>query len=153
MGRARRALVDACAVMIAAWAVLGAGWVPTHSPPPAPVRAALTPTPPPDKPEPVRRPAKVARQLALAHHLQAAIERGLVADQAALARKLGLTRARVTQLFDLLMLAADLQEQVLALEAVDGAEPMAERTLRAVAHAGTWAEQRAAWGKLMSLRT
>lgn len=74
----------------------------------------LTPTPPPDKPEPVRRPAKVARQLALAHHLQAAIERGLVADQAALARKLGLTRARVTQLFDLLMLAADLQEQVLA---------------------------------------
>lgn len=26
----------------------------------------LTPTPPPDKPEPVRRPAKVARQLALA---------------------------------------------------------------------------------------
>jgi hypothetical protein len=96
----------------------------------------------------VRRPAKVARHLALAHHLQAAIERGLVADQAALARKLGLTRARVTQLFDLLMLAADLQEQVLALEAVDGAEPMAERTLRVVAHAGTWAEQRAAWAKL-----
>jgi class 3 adenylate cyclase len=96
----------------------------------------------------VRRPAKVARQLALAHHLQAAIERGLVADQAALARKLGLTRARVTQLFDLLMLAADLQEQVLALEAVDGAEPMAERTLREVAHAGTWAEQRAAWSAL-----
>jgi hypothetical protein len=28
-----------------------------------------------------------------------------------------------------------------------------QRTLRAVAHAGTWAEQRAAWGKLMSLRT
>lgn len=111
-------------------------------------RVALTPTPPPDRPEPVRRPAKVARQLALAHHLEAAIERGLVADQAALARKLGLTRARVTQLFDLLMLAADLQEQVLALEAVDGAEPMAERTLRVVAHAGTWAEQRAAWAKL-----
>jgi hypothetical protein len=111
-------------------------------------RVELTPTPPPDKPEPVRRPAKVARQLALAHHLEAAIVRGLVLDQAALARKLGLTRARVTQLFDLLMLAADLQEQVLALEAVDGVEPMAERTLREVAHAGTWSEQRAAWGKL-----
>jgi superfamily II DNA or RNA helicase len=117
---------------------------------PARYRLGLTPTPPPDKPEPVRRPAKVARQLALAHHLQAAIERGLVADQAALARKLGLTRARVTQLFDLLMLAADLQEQVLALEAVDGAEPMAERTLRAVARAGTWAEQRAAWTTITS---
>lgn len=114
---------------------------------------ALTSTPPPDKPEPVRRPAKVARQLALAHHLQAAIERGLVADQATLARKLWLTRARVTQLFDLLMLAADLQEQVLALEAVDGAEPMAERTLRAVARAGTWAEQRAAWRELVTSET
>ena len=109
----------------------------------------LTPTPPPDKPEPVRRPAKVARQLALAHHLQRAIDRGVFLDQAALARKLGLTRARVSQLFDLLMLAADLQEQVLALEAVDGAEPMAERTLRAVAHAGTWAAQRAAWARIV----
>lgn len=106
---------------------------------------AFAETPPPPKPEPARRPAKVAQQLALAHHLQAAIDRGAVADRAAVARKLGLTRARVTQLLDLLMLAPDVQEAVLALEAVDGAEPMAERTLRAVAHAGTWAEQRAAW--------
>lgn len=104
----------------------------------------LAETPPP-KPEPVRRPAKVAQQLALAHHLQAAIDRGAIADRADVARKLGLTRARVTQLLDLLLLAPDLQAAVLALEAVDGAEPMAERTLRAVAHAGTWAEQRAAW--------
>jgi len=108
----------------------------------------LAETPPPPKPEPVRRPAKVAQQLALAHHLQAAIDRGAIADRAAVARKLGLTRARVTQLLDLLLLAPDLQAAVLALDAVDGAEPMAERTLRAVAHAGTWAEQRAAWAGL-----
>ena len=107
----------------------------TEAPPPAP----------PPKPEPVRRPAKVARMLALAHHLQGAIDRGLVADRAAVARKLGLTRARVTQLLDLLMLAPDLQGRVLSLEAVDGSEPMAERTLRAVAHMGSWAEQRSAW--------
>jgi hypothetical protein len=62
--------------------------------------------------------------------------------------KLGLTRARVTQLLDLLLLAPDLQAAVLAMEAVDGAEPMAERTLRAVAHAGTWVEQRKGWTKL-----
>ncbi|WP_239014056.1 hypothetical protein [Archangium violaceum] len=97
----------------------------------------------------LRLPAKVtkvhvARMLALAYHLQGAIDRGLVADRAAVARKLGLTRARVTQLLYLLMLAPDLQDAVLALEAVDGAEPLAERTLRAVTHAGTWAEQRAA---------
>lgn len=63
------------------------------------------------------------------------------------------SRARVTQLFDLLMIAADLQEQVMAFEAVDGAEPMAERTLREVAHAGTWAEQRSAWRKLSASGT
>ncbi|KYG06929.1 hypothetical protein BE21_32050 [Sorangium cellulosum] len=62
-----------------------------------------------------------------------------------MARKLGLTRARVTQLLDVLVLAPDLQDAVLALGAVDGAKPTAEQTLRAVAHAGTWAEQRALW--------
>ena len=120
--------------------------------PPQEPGVTLAETPPPPKPEPVRRPAKVAQQLALAHHLQAAIDRGAIADRADVARKLGLTRARVTQLLDLLLLAPDLQDAVLALEAVDGAEPMAERTLRAVAHAGTWAEQRAAWEMLMAAR-
>lgn len=109
---------------------------------------ALADTPPPPKPEPVRRPAKVAQQLALAHHLQDAIDRRAVADRAAVARKLGLTRARVTQFLDLLMLAPDVQVEVLNLQAIDGVEPMAERTLRAVAHAGTWTEQRAAWATL-----
>ena len=96
---------------------------------------------PPPKPEPVRRPAKVARMLALAHHIQNAIDRGVVADRAAVARKLGFTRARITQLLDLLLLAPDIQARVLELEAVDGVESMSERALRGVAHAGAWAEQ------------
>jgi hypothetical protein len=50
-------------------------------------RVTLSEKPPPPKPEPVRRPAEVARMLALARHLQSAI------DRAAVARKLGLTRA------------------------------------------------------------
>lgn len=99
--------------------------------------------PAPPKAEPVRRPAKVAR--ILAHHLQGAVDQGVVADRAAVARKLGLTRARVTQLLDLLLVAPDLQVAVLALEAVDGAEPMSERARRAVAHAGSWVEQRGTW--------
>ncbi|WP_437624679.1 GNAT family N-acetyltransferase [Sorangium sp. So ce1151] len=41
--------------------------------------------------------------LALAHHLQGAIDWGLVADRAAVARKLGLTRAGVTQFVDMLL--------------------------------------------------
>jgi len=89
----------------------------------------------------------VARILAVVHHLQRAIDRGIIADRASVARSLGFTRGRVTQLLDLLLLAPDIQEQVLALEAVDGVEPIGERALR---H-GTWRmlglgwEQRAAW--------
>jgi hypothetical protein len=46
---------------------------------------------------------------------------------------------------DLLLLAPDLQEHVLELVAVDGVEPMSERTLRTAARAGTWADQRQRW--------
>lgn len=101
-------------------------------------------------PESVRRPAKVAKMLALAHHIQWAIDRGDVADVATVARRLGLTRARVSQLLGLCLLAPDIQEEILGLEAVDGAEPMAERQLREVLSAGDWQGQRAMW---MALKT
>lgn len=99
--------------------------------------------------EPVRRPAHVARMLALAHHIQGAIDRRVVADRAEVARKLGLTRARITQLLDLTLLAPDLQARVLALEAVDGVEPLTERQVRDAVHAGSWAQQRAALGEAL----
>jgi hypothetical protein len=90
----------------------------------------------------VRRPAKVAKMLALAHHLQHAIERGIAHDRADVARRLGLTRARVTQLLDLLLLAPDLQERVLQLVEQDGRQPTTERTIRALAARLDWRAQR-----------
>lgn len=105
---------------------------------------AFTETPPAPPPTPVRRPARVAQALALAHRLQAAIDRGDYRDRAELARQLGFTRARVTQLLDLLLLAPDIQERVLDLDAVDGVEPMAERTLRTIVRHEKWAAQRKA---------
>jgi ParB-like chromosome segregation protein Spo0J len=81
--------------------------------------------------------------LALAHTLEAAIRTGKLRDQAEAARRLGLTRARMTQLLALLQLAPDLQERVLCLEAVDGREPVTERDLRPVTRALCWADQRA----------
>lgn len=104
--------------------------------------------PPAPSPEPVRRPARVAQMLALAHRLEGAITRGEYSDRAALARKLGLTRARVTQILDLLLLAPDLQEQILFLEAVDGREPLSERMLRQALQAETWAQQRTRWRRV-----
>jgi hypothetical protein len=125
--------------------VLRAGFFRQHS-----SRVAFSPSPREGSPpatEPVRRPAKVAQLLALAHHIQRAIDAGDVHDRATVARRLGFTRARVSQLLDLCLLAPDLQESVLELVAVDGAEPMSERALRAVVHAGSWKAQRGAWSR------
>jgi hypothetical protein len=103
----------------------------------------LRPPPPPARIS-ARQPAHVARMLALAHHVAEAIEGGQLADQAAVARVLGFTRARLSQLLDLTLLAPDIQDQVLHLEAVDGVEPMPERSLRGLSGL-PWAEQRRQW--------
>ena len=97
----------------------------------------------PPTPAPVRRPARVAIMLALAHKIQQAIDRGAIRDRAEVARRLGLTRARVTQLLDLTLLAPDIQERVLFAESVDGLEPMGERAVRAAVRVEDWAKQRA----------
>ena len=99
----------------------------------------FVPEPPPG---PVRRPARVAVMLALAHKIQQAIDSGTVRDRAEVARRLGFTRARVTHLMDLTLLAPDLQERVLDLEAIDGAEPFSERELRRTARERSWEKQR-----------
>jgi|GEM_PF-652288 len=108
----------------------------------------FTEEPPPPAPEPVRRPARVAKTLAMAHAFEAAITRGELRDRADLARRLDLNRARVTQILDLVLLAPDIQEAVLHLEAVDGVEPAAERALRDVVRRESWSEQRVAWAEL-----
>ncbi len=97
--------------------------------------------PPLAPPAPVRKPARVAVILALAHKLQQAIDRGDLRDQADAARRLGFNRARITQLFDLTLLAPDIQEQILFLESVDGVEPITERAVRTLTRALTWADQ------------
>lgn len=109
---------------------------------------AFTTEPPAPPPPQVRRPARVAQALARAHRLEAAIAAGDYADRADAARQLGFTRARITQILDLILLAPDLQERVLDLDAVDGVEPISERALRDVVRQERWHEQRAAWAAI-----
>jgi len=109
---------------------------------------AFTEKAPAPPPKSVRRPARIAQTLALAHRLEAAIARGEYRDRADVARQLGFTRARVTQILDLLQLAPDIQEEIVFLEAVDRVEPLSERGLRGVIRCQSWAEQRTAWSKL-----
>ena len=106
---------------------------------------AFTSEPPPPPREPLRRPAKVARLLAMAHKLQRLIDEGKVKDRAELARQLGVSRARITQILDLTLLAPDIQEEILFMEAVNGVEPASERLLREFATLEPWSAQCDAW--------
>ena len=105
-----------------------------------PARKPAAPPPPPQ----VRRPARVAQALARAHHLQAAIDRGEYADRTD-AAQIGFTRGRLTKLLDLTLLAPDIQEEILHLEAIDGREPVAERDLHYLVRHKSRKEQRQQW--------
>lgn len=95
-----------------------------------------------------RYPARVARQLALAWALQRRIHTGEFSNPADMARGLGFTRARVTQLLDLLLLAPDIQEEILFLECPPGHQPIHESDLRTVVRLPLWSDQRRAWAVL-----
>ncbi len=86
----------------------------------------------------VPRPSRSARMLALAHHISSLVEAEQLRDYAEAARALGLTRARLTQVMNLLLLAPDLQERILRDEA-----NATERALRRVVRESAWDRQRA----------
>jgi len=90
---------------------------------------AIKEGPPPPPRKPVRRPARIAITLALGHKIEQAILEAKLKDRADAARRLGLSRARVSQICDLTLLPVTEQERILFLEAVDGKEPRPERTL------------------------
>ena len=63
---------------------------------------------------PTARIARVSRLLALAHHFQNLLDTGVVRTQMELAALTKLTTARISQIMDLLVLAPDIQEEVLS---------------------------------------
>ena len=67
----------------------------------------------PEAEPPADRIPRAARVLALAHKWRGLIRSGAVKDQAELARLVGVSRARVTQVMGLLWLAPEVQEAVL----------------------------------------
>ncbi len=98
--------------------------------------------------EPVRKPAKIAQVLTYAHCIRRAIERGEYRDCSDVAQRLGYTKARISQMMNLVLMDPRIQEEVLALESVDGIEPMGEHAIRAVSEERDWAAQRARWDSL-----
>lgn len=96
------------------------------------------------------RVPRVARLMALAIRFDQMIREGVVADQAELARLGHVSRARLTQIMNLLSLAPDLQEELLFSPATArGRANMTERHLRPIAAMTDWRQQRQLWAKLV----
>jgi hypothetical protein len=92
------------------------------------------------------RVPRVSRLMALAIRFDGLVREGVVADQADLARLGHVTRARVTQIMNLLCLAPDIQEALLFLPpVVRGRDPVQERQLRSIALIPGWVAQRRMW--------
>ena len=72
-----------------------------------------------------------------------------MADQAELGRLGYVTRARLTQIMNLLNLAPDIQEQILFMPmVVTGRSRITERDLRPVAVEPNWRKQRWMWARV-----
>ncbi len=85
---------------------------------------------------PSHRPNRAAQMLALAHHVENLVDSRKLADYAAAARALGVTRARLTQIMNILLLSPKVQERVLV-----GAYETTERQLRPLADESEWSTQ------------
>jgi hypothetical protein len=83
---------------------------------------------------------RITRLMALAIKFQEMVDRGEVRDYADLARLGYVTRARVTQIMNLSLLAPDIQEMLLSTESPSSR--ITERDLRLVAGAEIWQRQR-----------
>ena len=95
---------------------------------------------------PAGRVPRVSRLMALAIRLDQLIRDGEVNDQAELARLGHVSRARLTQIFNLLSLAPDIQEALLFLPAtVRGRDAITEKQLRPIAATPSWRKQRQMW--------
>jgi site-specific DNA recombinase len=91
-------------------------------------------------------PPRIARLLALALKFEGLIHQGVIKDYAELARLGQVSRARVTQIMNLLNLSVEIQEEILAwTEAPPGTENVRETTVRALSSEVSWSRQRELW--------
>jgi hypothetical protein len=98
---------------------------------------------------PKGRVPRVARLMALALRFEELIHDGVVTDYAELARLGHVTRARVSQIMNLTLLAPDIQESLLFLPLVEqGRDTIILRSLQPIAMAPDWRKQRKMWAAL-----
>jgi len=109
----------------------------------------IKPGPAPVRDTPAGRVPRVSRLMALAIKFDNLLATGSVRDQTELAELGHVTRARVTQIMNLLHLSPDIQDELLHLPRVtSGRDPITEPKLRAIASIPDWRKQRKAWKAL-----
>jgi len=98
------------------------------------------------QPPPAGRVPRISKLMALAIRFDRLIKEGEITDQAELARLGQVTRARVTQIMNLLLLAPDIQEEILFLPRTrHGRDPIREIMVRPIAAIPDWRKQQTAW--------
>ena len=95
------------------------------------------------------RVPRISRLMALAIRFDRLVQAGEVADYAELARLGHVTRARVTQIMNLLMLAPDIQEELLFLPRIEeGRDRLHMKLLLPIAATADWNKQHRIWREL-----
>jgi len=93
---------------------------------------------------------RLTRLMALAIKCLGLVESGEVSDYAELARAGYVTRARISQIMNLVNLAPDIQEQILFLPASEaGSSQLTETAVRKIACQPLWNRQRTQWQQLL----
>ena len=101
------------------------------------------PTPVPD------RVPRIARLMALAIRFEGLIQSGAITNYAELAQLAHVSRARITQIMNLLLLAPDIQEAILFLPPVARArDPIHLLRIQSIALSADWITQRRFWRSL-----
>ena len=96
---------------------------------------------------------RITKLMALAIKLDRLIAQGEVIDFADLARLGQVSRARITQIMNMLHLAPDIQEAILFLpRTTKGSDPIRERDIRPIAAIPQWNRQRKMWSTLQNER-
>ena len=117
-----------------------------------PIHRGRSPKPRTLSPSPVERnrPPRVTCLLALAHKFEELVQSGKIRDYAHLARAGHVSRARISQILKLLMLAPSIQEFILELPPrIAGKEGFTERDLRKVVREPLWDRQCVLFEKLI----
>lgn len=95
------------------------------------------------------RTPRLTRLMALAVRIEALIEEGAVASLAEVAALGHVSRARVSQIMNLRLLAPDIQEEILYLPPVlEGKDALTEKRVRPIAVTPDWRLQRRMWREL-----